>query len=70
MSRLKQTLSIEQELSHRIFSDRVKQLSQSEAQELLIEMHQQMIFRDNLYKELFFNSRLGQETKVESADFS
>ncbi|MEM8830312.1 MAG: NblA/ycf18 family protein [Cyanobacteria bacterium P01_G01_bin.19] len=55
MERLKNSLSMEQELNHRIFSDRVKQLSQEEAQELLVQMHQQMMFKENLYKELFLN---------------
>ena len=55
MDQLKDTLSLEQELSHKLFCDRVKQLSREQAHELLIEMHQQMIFRDNIYKDLFFN---------------
>ena len=55
MDRLEQSLSIEQELSHRLFSDRVKQLNCEEAQELLIQMHQQMMFKENLYKELFLS---------------
>ncbi|MEL6930015.1 MAG: NblA/ycf18 family protein [Cyanobacteria bacterium J06600_6] len=55
MDSLKNTLSIEQELSHRIFKDRVQQLSEAEAQELLIEMHRQTMVKDNLYKELFVN---------------
>ena len=45
-------LSLEQELNHRIFSDRVKQLSLEEAQNLLIELHQQMLEKDNIYKKL------------------
>jgi uncharacterized protein YaaW (UPF0174 family) len=55
MDRLENTLSMEQELSHRIFSDSVQQLSQSEAQELLVQMHKQMMYKDNIYKELFLN---------------
>ncbi len=55
MDRLENTLSIEQELNHRIFSDRVQQLSQSEAQELLVQMHKQMMYKDNIYKEMFLN---------------
>lgn len=55
MDRLENTLSIEQELNHRIFSDRVQQLSQSEAQELLVQMHKQMMYKDNIYKEMFIN---------------
>ncbi len=55
MDRLENSLSMEQELNHRIFSDRVSQLTQSEAQELLVQMHKQMIIKENLYKELFIS---------------
>jgi Phycobilisome degradation protein nblA len=55
MDRLENSLSMEQELNHRIFSDRVQQLSQSEAQELLVQMHKQMMIKENLYKELFIS---------------
>lgn len=65
MDRLENNLSIEQELSQRIFSDRVQQLSQSEAQELLIEMHKQMMYKENIYKQLF----LHQERDIVDALF-
>lgn len=55
MDRLENSLSMEQELSHRIFSDRVQQLSQSEAQELLVQMHKQMMYKENIYREMFLN---------------
>lgn len=55
MDKLENSLSIEQELSHRVFSDRVQQLNQEEAQELLIQMHKQMLYKDNIYKELILN---------------
>ena len=55
MDRLNDTLSMEQELNHRIFSDRVHQLTQSEAQDLLVQMHKQMMIKENLYKELFIS---------------
>ncbi|MEM9509066.1 MAG: NblA/ycf18 family protein [Cyanobacteria bacterium P01_E01_bin.35] len=55
MDRLENNISVEQELSHRIFGDRVKQLSREEAQELLVQMHKQMILKENLYKELFLS---------------
>ena len=55
MDKLENSLSMEQELNHRIFSDRVKQLSREDAQEFLIQMHKQMMFKDNLYKELFLS---------------
>jgi len=55
MSNLKNTLSLEQEFSHRSFSDRVRELNRQEAQELLVEMHKQMLYKDNLYQELILN---------------
>ena len=55
MDNLKDTLTLEQELNHRVFSDRVKQLTLEEAQELLVQMHEQTMFKDNLYKELFLS---------------
>lgn len=57
MNRLENSLSIEQKLSKRLFGDYVKQLSPSEAQELLIEMHKQMMYRDNLYQKLFLHQK-------------
>ena len=63
MDKLENILSMEQELNHRIFSDRVQQLSREEAQDLLVQMHKQMMFKDNLYKELF----LSQEKDIVDA---
>ena len=65
MDRLENSLSMEQELNHRIFSDRVKQLSREQAQDLLLQMHKQMLFKDNLYRELF----LSQEKDIVDALF-
>jgi hypothetical protein len=55
MDRLENSLSMEQELNHRIFGDQVKELNREDAQELLIQMHKQMLYKDNLYKELILN---------------
>lgn len=55
MDRLNNSLSIEQELNHRIFADRVKELGREEAQELLLQMHKQMLYKDNIYKELILS---------------
>lgn len=65
MDRLENSLSIEQEFNHKIFSDRVKELSREEAQELLVQMHKQMLYKDNVYKELF----LSQEKDIIDALF-
>lgn len=55
MDRLENNLSIEQELNHRIFSDRVQHLTREEALELLVQMHKQTLYKDNIYKELILN---------------
>ena len=65
MDKLENSLSMEQELNHRIFSDRVQQLSREDAQELLVQMHKQMLYKENLYKELF----LSQEKDIIDALF-
>jgi len=55
MDKLENSLSMEQELNHRIFSDRVQELTCDEAQELLIQLHKQMLYKDNIYKELILS---------------
>jgi hypothetical protein len=65
MESLENTLSIEQEFNHKIFSDRVKELSREEALELLTQMHKQMMIKENLYRELF----LSQEKDIVNALF-
>ncbi len=65
MDQLENSLSVEQKFNHKVFSDRVKELSSEQAQELLIQMHKQMLFKDNLYRELF----LSQEKDIIDALF-
>jgi len=60
MDKLKSSLSVEQEFSQRVFSDRIKQLSSEETQKLLIQMHYQMMLKENFYRELF----LSQEQNI------
>ncbi len=55
MDQLENSLSMEQEFSHRVFAERVQQLSRQEAQELLVQMHKHILYKDNLYKELLLN---------------
>ncbi len=55
MNRLENSLSVEQEFNHKVFESRVKQLSREESQELLVQMHKQMLYKENLYKELFIS---------------
>lgn len=42
-------LSLEQELSLRIFTDQVQQLSREQAQEYLLMLNQQMVTRETMY---------------------
>jgi hypothetical protein len=65
MDSLEQALSIEQQFSHRLFIDCVKDLSLEQAQELAIQLHKQMMYKDNLYKEIF----IAQEKDVVDALF-
>ena len=55
MSNLENSLSLEQEFNHRAFCDRVQQLSREEAQQLLAYLHKQMLYKDNIYKELILS---------------
>ncbi|MEL6442531.1 MAG: NblA/ycf18 family protein [Cyanobacteria bacterium J06621_8] len=66
MDNLESTLSMEQKLNHRIFSDRVQYLSREQAQDLLVQMHKQTMYKENLYKELF----LGQEKDIVDSLFN
>ena len=55
MDRLENKLSIEQEFKQRVFASRVKELSLEEAQALLVQLHEQMLHKDNIYKQLILN---------------
>jgi Phycobilisome degradation protein nblA len=48
-------LSMEQEFNHRIFADYVQELSHGEAQDLLVQIHKQMMQKDNIYKQLILS---------------
>ena len=45
-------LSLEQKLSIRQFNDKVKQMSHEQAQEFLLYLYQQMLIRENQYKDI------------------
>ncbi len=45
-------LSLEQQFNLRIFEDSVRQMSREQAQNFLIELHEHMILKDNMYKTL------------------
>ena len=44
------SLSLEEELQLRKFSDLVQRMSREQAQEFLIELHRQMMFKDKMYR--------------------
>lgn len=45
-------LSLEQEFMHQVFTTKVRDLSYEETKELLIKFHEQMLFKDNFYRQL------------------
>lgn len=49
-------LSLEQQFKLEVLKDQVKNLSQEQAQEYLIEVFRQMMVKDNLMKQLFKNA--------------
>ena len=49
-------LTLEQQFKLQILTDQVKDLSQEQAQEYLIEMFRQMMVKDNLMKHLLKNA--------------
>lgn len=65
MDRQETQLTMEQQFNHKVFSDRVLHLSREDAHELLIQMHKQMLLKENIYKELF----LSQEKDIVDALF-
>ena len=55
MDKLENKLSMEQEFKHRVFASRVKELSLEDTRELLIQLHEQMLHKDNIYKQLILS---------------
>jgi Phycobilisome degradation protein nblA len=49
-------LSLEQEFSHRSFADQVERMSREQAQEFLIKFHEEMMVRENLYRDMLKSS--------------
>jgi hypothetical protein len=45
-------LSLEQEFNLKLFADLVQNLSPEQAKEFLVELNQQMMIRENLYRDL------------------
>lgn len=54
-------LSLEQRFSIRSFETQVQKMSREQAQEFLIKMYEQMLMRENMYKE-FIKHQWGLES--------
>jgi hypothetical protein len=57
-------LSLEQQFNLRSFETQVQQMSHEQAQEFLIELYEQMILRENMYKE-FIKHQWGLDSNFE-----
>ena len=55
-----QKMSLEQKFSLRSFETQVQQMSREQAQEFLVKLYEQMILRENMYKE-FIKHQWGLE---------
>ena len=53
-------MSLEQKFSLRSFETQVQQMSREQAQEFLVKLYEQMIVRENMYKE-FIKHQWGLE---------
>ena len=56
-------LSIEQQFNIRSFETQVKQMSHEQAQDFLVKLYEQMIIRENMYKE-FIKHEWGLEPNI------
>ncbi|WP_017304693.1 NblA/ycf18 family protein [Spirulina subsalsa] len=56
-------LSLEQQFSIRSFEDQVKKMSREQAQDFLVKMYEQMLARENMYKE-FLKHEWGIDSMV------
>lgn len=45
-------LSLEQEFNQRMFADQVQHMSHEQSQEFLVQLHKEMMVRENLYREI------------------
>jgi hypothetical protein len=56
-------LSVEQQFNIRSFETQVKQMSHEQAQDFLVKLYEQMIIRENMYKE-FIKHEWGLEPNI------
>ncbi len=60
-------LSLEQQFSIRSFETQVQQMSREQAQDFLVKLYEQMIVRENMYKEFLKHEwGLGPNPQFES----
>lgn len=50
-------LSLEQEFMHQVFATKIRDLSYEETKDLLVKFHKQMLFKDNLHRNLSSKSK-------------
>lgn len=56
-------ITLEQQFELRVFAEQVSQLSQAEAQELLVNLRETMIIQTNLFKDIIKESwDIGQDS--------
>ena len=58
-------LSLEQQFHIRFFENQVEKMSREQAQEFLVQLYEQMLMRENMYKE-FIKHQWGLEPTFES----
>jgi hypothetical protein len=60
-------LSLEQQFSIRSFQTQVEKMSREQAQDFLIKLYEQMMMRENMYKEFLKHEwGIGQKPQFES----
>lgn len=60
-------LSLEQKFSIRSFETQVQKMSREQAQEFLVKLYEQMVIRENMYKEFLKHEwGLGQSPQFEA----
>jgi hypothetical protein len=50
-------LSMEQEFMHQVFTNKIRDLSYEETKDLLLKFHKQMLFKDNLCRDISSKSQ-------------
>lgn len=65
------SLSLEQEFNQQLFANQVQNLSREQAQEILVQLHEQMMIRENLYQKILKDAwGIGQDDWLSDTLFS